>query len=52
MRFLDRLTGKRLSERPPVLLPGRYRLLDALVLNDHSPLRAGDLLLDATRQTQ
>ena len=44
--FLDRLTGGRLSELPTALLPGRYRLLDSFLLNDHSKLSAGDLLPD------
>ncbi len=44
--FLDRLTGGRLSELPTALLPGRYRLLDSFLFNDHSKLSAGDLLPD------
>ena len=44
--FLDRFTGEQLSELPTELLPGRYRLLDSFLLNDHSRLGANDLLLD------
>lgn len=46
MMFLDRLTGRQFSELPTEILPGRYRLLDSFLLNDHSNLGVGDLLLD------
>jgi len=46
MRVLDRLTGKTLSEVPDAFLPGRYCLLGLLVVNGHSPMKPGDLLLD------
>lgn len=46
MRFLDRLTGGRLSHLPDAFLPGRYCLLEPLVVNGHSHLQAGDLLSD------
>jgi len=46
MRFLDRLTGGKLSHLPDALLPGRYCLLEPLVVNGHSHLQAGDLLSD------
>lgn len=46
MRFLDRLTGGKLSELPDAFLPGRYRLLEPLVVNGHSHLQPGDLLSD------
>lgn len=46
MRFLDRLTGEKLSHLPDAFLPGRYCLLEPLVVNGHSHLQAGDLLSD------
>ena len=46
MNMLDRLTGGRLSELPNPLVPGRYRLVEPLVINGHSDLQAGDLLSD------
>ena len=46
MRFLDRLTGGKLSHLPDAFLPGRYCLLEPLVVNGHSHLQAGDLLSD------
>ncbi len=46
MRFLDRLTGGKLSDLPDAFLPGRYCLLQPLVVNGHSHLRPGDLLSD------
>ena len=46
MRFLDRLTGGRLSELPNEFLPGRYSLLNPLLVNGHSQLQSGDLLSD------
>ena len=46
MRFLDRLTGGKLSHLPDVFLPGRYCLLEPLVVNGHSHLQPGDLLSD------
>ncbi|HQR02869.1 MAG: DUF2357 domain-containing protein [Proteobacteria bacterium] len=46
MKFLDRLTGGKLSHLPDALLPGRYCLLEPLVVNGHSHLQAGDLLSD------
>jgi hypothetical protein len=36
MIFLDRLTGGKLSRLPDALLPGRYCLLEPLVVNGHS----------------
>ena len=45
MRFLDRLTGGKLSHLPDAFLPGRYCLLEPLVVNGHSHLQAGDLVL-------
>jgi len=44
MRFLDRLTGRKLSELSDPFLPGRYCLLEPLVVNGHSQLQPGDLL--------
>ena len=46
MRFLDRLTGRRLGDLPDAFLPGRYYLLEPLVVNGHSHLQPGDLLSD------
>jgi len=46
MRFLDRLTGGKLSDLPVAFLPGRYCLLEPLVVNGHSHLQPGDLLSD------
>lgn len=46
MRFLDRLTGAELEELPDALLPGRYCLIEPLVVNGHGHLRFGDLLSD------
>ena len=46
MMFLDRFTGAELNELPAELLSGRYRLLNSFLLNGHSKLDAGDLLLD------
>ena len=46
MRFLDRLTGEKFSHLPDAFLPGRYCLLEPLVVNGHSHLQAGDLLSD------
>lgn len=46
MMFLDRLTGSKLSRLPDALLPGRYCLLEPLVVNGHSRLQPGDLLSD------
>ena len=46
MRFLDRLTGGTLSDLPDAFLPGRYCLLEPLVVNGHSHLQPGDLLSD------
>ena len=44
MMFLDRLTGGKLSRLPDALLPGRYCLLEPLLVNGHSRLQPGDLL--------
>lgn len=44
MRFLDRLTGEKLSHLPDAFLPGRYCLLEPLVVNGHSHLEPGDLI--------
>lgn len=46
MIFLDRLTGNKFSRLPEALLPGRYCLLEPLVVNGHSCLQPGDLLAD------
>ena len=46
MRFLDRLTGGTLSDLPDAFLPGRYCLLEPLVVNGHRHLQNGALLLD------
>lgn len=46
MRFLDRLTGIKLSDLPDAFLPGRYCLLEPLVVNGHSHLQLGELLSD------
>ena len=46
MRFLDRLTGGMLIDLPDPFLPGRYCLLEPLVVNGHSHLQPGDLLSD------
>lgn len=46
MILLDRLTGGKLSELPDAFLPGRYCLLEPLVVNGHSHLQPGDLLSD------
>ncbi len=46
MRFLDRLTGGKLSNLPAAFLPGRYCLLETLVVNGYNHLQPGDLLLD------
>ena len=46
MRFLDRLTGEKLSHLPDAFLPGRYCLLEPLVVNGHSHLEPGDLITD------
>ena len=46
MMFLDRLTGGKLSRLPDALLPGRYCLLEPLLVNEHSRLQPGDLLSD------
>lgn len=46
MIFLDRLTGGKLNRLPDALLPGRYLLLEPLVVNGHSSLKPGDLLPD------
>ena len=46
MMFLDRLTGGKLSRLPDALLPGRYCLLEPLLVNGHSRLQPGDLLSD------
>lgn len=46
MILLDRLTGSKLSRLPDALLPGRYCLLEPLVVNGHSRLQPGDLLSD------
>ena len=46
MMLLDRLTGNKLSRLPEALLPGRYCLLESLVVNGHSRLQPGDLLSD------
>ncbi|UJJ31814.1 DUF2357 domain-containing protein [Halopseudomonas maritima] len=46
MMLLDRLTGNKLSRLPAALLPGRYCLLESLVVNGHSRLQPGDLLSD------
>lgn len=46
MKIFDRLTGRRLSELPATLLPGRYCVLEPFILNGHSSLQSGDLLLD------
>lgn len=46
MRFLDRLTGGKLSDLPDAFLPGRYCLLEPFAVNGHSHLQPGDLLSD------
>ena len=46
MIFLDRLTGGKLHDLPDVYLPGRYCLLEPLVVNGHSQLQPGELLAD------
>lgn len=46
MIFLDRFTGGKVSQLPDAFLPGRYCLLEPLVVNGHSHLPAGDLLSD------
>ena len=46
MNLRDRLTGGELLELPATLMPGRYRLLEPLVVNGHGELKVGDLLLD------
>jgi len=46
MRFLDRLTGETLRDLPAAFLPGRYSLLEPLLVNGHSHLQPGDLLSD------
>jgi hypothetical protein len=46
MMFLDRLTGSKLSRLPDAFLPGRYCLIEPLVVNGHSRLQPGDLLSD------
>ena len=46
MKFLDRLTGGKVSDLPDAFLPGRYLLLEPLSVNGHSQLRPGDLLSD------
>lgn len=46
MIFLDRLTGEKLHDLPDVYLPGRYCLLEPLVVNGHSQLQPGELLAD------
>jgi hypothetical protein len=45
MKVLDRFTGRQLDTLPSDLTPGRYSLLDRLVVNGHE-LQAGGLLLD------
>jgi len=46
MRFVDRFTGQRITQLPSAILPGRYRLLETFVVNRHSELKAGQLLVD------
>ena len=46
MRFVDRFTGQSVVQLPSTILPGRYRLLSPFVVNRHSELKAGQLLLD------
>ena len=46
MRFLDRLTGRKLSELHDAFLPGRYCVLESTLVNGHSHLSAGDVLMD------
>jgi len=46
MKVLDRLTGGKLNDLPDAFLPGRYCLLEPLVVNGHSHLQSGDLLSD------
>lgn len=46
MRFLDRFTGGKRSDLPDAFLPGRYCLLEPLLVNGHSHLQPGDLLSD------
>lgn len=46
MRYLDRLTGGKLKHLPETILPGRYCLLEPLMVNGHSHLSSGDPLLD------
>lgn len=46
MRILDRFTGGRLDKLPHTILPGRYCLLEPVILNGHSTLQAGELLSD------
>ena len=46
MRFLDRLTDRKLSELPDAFLPGRYCVLESTLVNGHSHLPAGDVLMD------
>lgn len=44
--ILDRLTGGKLRELPSAFLPGRYSLLVSFIINGHSHLQSGELLLD------
>ena len=46
MMFLYRLTGGKLSRLPDTLIPGRYCVLMPLLVNGHSRLQPGELLLD------
>lgn len=46
MRFFDRFTGEEVNEPSDLFLPGRYRLLEPMLLNGHTQLHVGCLLLD------
>ncbi|EIN02317.1 hypothetical protein WQE_04557 [Paraburkholderia hospita] len=46
MKLLDRFTGEPVRAVPNAIVPGRYALLAASVVNGHSELQAGDLLVD------
>jgi len=46
MRFLDRISRHHLSDLPDEILPGRYCVLEKLLLNHHTHLESGDPILD------
>jgi hypothetical protein len=46
MMFFDRFTGQSVAQLPSTILSGRYRLLGPVVVNRHSELKTGQLLLD------